>query len=68
MMNSCYYTTSYDKANQLVSSTTDGKVTDYAYDAAGRLSSKVPGLIGKQAQKGLTFRQTNENSNGKITS
>ena len=27
----------YDKANQLVSSTTDGKVTEYAYDAAGRL-------------------------------
>ena len=27
----------YDKANQLVSSTTDGKVTHYAYDAAGRL-------------------------------
>ena len=34
-----YYTTrpTYDKANQLVSSTTDGKVTHYAYDAAGRL-------------------------------
>ena len=33
------YTTTYtyDKANQLVSSTTDGKVTHYAYDAAGRL-------------------------------
>ena len=27
----------YDKANQLVSSTTDGKITHYAYDAAGRL-------------------------------
>ena len=27
----------YDKANQLVSSTTDSKVTEYAYDAAGRL-------------------------------
>ena len=27
----------YDKANQLVSSTTDGKVTHYAYDAAGRM-------------------------------
>ena len=27
----------YDKANQLVSSTCDGKVTHYAYDAAGRL-------------------------------
>ena len=26
-----------DKANQLVSSTTNGKVTEYAYDAAGRL-------------------------------
>ena len=34
-----YYTTrpTYDKANQLVSSTTDGKVIHYAYDAAGRL-------------------------------
>ena len=31
----CKYT--YDKANQLVSSTTDGKITHYAYDAAGRL-------------------------------
>ena len=33
------YTTmhTYDKANQLVTSTTDGKVTHYAYDAAGRL-------------------------------
>ena len=30
-------TYTYDKANQLVSSTTDGKVTEYAYDAAGRL-------------------------------
>lgn len=27
----------YDKANQLVSSTTNGKVTEYAYDAAGRM-------------------------------
>ncbi len=27
----------YDKANQLVTSTTDNKVTKYAYDAAGRL-------------------------------
>ena len=35
---SCKTTTyTYDKANQLVSSTTDGKVTPYAYDAAGRL-------------------------------
>ena len=35
---SCKTTTyTYDKANQLVSSTTDGKVTHYAYDAAGRL-------------------------------
>ena len=37
MMNTRYHTNSYDKANQLVSSTTDGKVTHYAYDAAGRL-------------------------------
>ena len=37
MMNCRYNTNSYDKANQLVSSTTDGKVTHYAYDAAGRL-------------------------------
>ena len=38
-MYSYSYTTmyTYDKANQLVSSTTDGKVTEYAYDAAGRL-------------------------------
>ena len=28
---------SYDKANQLVSSETEGRVTKYAYDAAGRL-------------------------------
>ena len=28
---------SYDKSNQLLSSTTDGKTTQYAYDAAGRL-------------------------------
>ena len=27
----------YDKANQLVSSATNGKVTEYAYDATGRL-------------------------------
>ncbi|NLK73223.1 MAG: RHS repeat protein, partial [Clostridiales bacterium] len=27
----------YDKANQLVTSTADGNVTKYAYDAAGRL-------------------------------
>lgn len=27
----------YDKSNQLVSSTCNGKVTRYAYDAAGRL-------------------------------
>jgi len=26
----------YDKANQLVTSTVDNKVTNYAYDAAGR--------------------------------
>ena len=37
MMNTRYHTNSYDKANQLVSSTTDGKVTHYAYDATGRL-------------------------------
>ena len=39
IMYSYSYTTTctYDKANQLVSSTTDGKVTEYAYDAAGRL-------------------------------
>ena len=38
-MYSYSYTTVHtcDKANQLVSSTTDGKVTHYAYDAAGRL-------------------------------
>ena len=38
-MYSYSYTTmhTYDKANQLVSSTTDGKVTEYAYDAAGQL-------------------------------
>ena len=38
-MYSYSYTTmhTYDKANQLVSSTTNGKVTEYAYDAAGRL-------------------------------
>ena len=38
-MYSYSYTTMHtcDKANQLVSSTTDGKVTHYAYDAAGRL-------------------------------
>ena len=34
----------YDKANQLVSSLTDGKVTHYAYDAAGRLI-KEGGMI-----------------------
>ena len=35
-MYSYSYTTmhTYDKANQLVSSTTNGKVTEYAYDAA----------------------------------
>lgn len=39
IMYSRSYTTmhTYDKANQLVSSTTDGKVTEYAYDAAGWL-------------------------------
>ena len=38
-MYSYSYTTmyTYDKANQLVSSATDGKVTHYAYYAAGRL-------------------------------
>ena len=38
-MYSYSYTTmhTYDKANQLVSSTTNGKVTEYAYDATGRL-------------------------------
>jgi len=38
-MYSCSYTTThtYIQANQLVSSATDGKVTEYAYDAAGRL-------------------------------
>ena len=40
MMNTRYHTNSYDKANQLVPSTTDGKVTHYAYDAAGRLSKE----------------------------
>ena len=34
---SCTTTHTYIQANQLVSSTTDGKVTHYAYDAAGRL-------------------------------
>ena len=34
---SCTTTYTYDKSNQLVSSTTDGKVTHYAYDATGRL-------------------------------
>lgn len=35
----CFYATrpAYDKANKLESSTTDGKVTHYACDAAGRL-------------------------------
>ena len=36
-MYNCSYTTLYTYANQLVASTTDGKVTHYAYDAAGRL-------------------------------
>ena len=38
-MYSCSYTNThtYIQANQLVSSATDGKVTHYAYDAAGRL-------------------------------
>ncbi len=36
-MYNCSYTTRYTYANQLISSTTDGKVTEYAYDAAGRL-------------------------------
>ena len=38
-MYSYSYTTmhTYDKANQLVSSATNGKVTEYAYDATGRL-------------------------------
>ena len=36
-MNSYSHTASYDKANQLVSSACNGKVTKYAYDAAGRL-------------------------------
>ena len=34
---SCTPSYTYNKANQLVSSTCDGKVTHYAYDAAGRL-------------------------------
>ena len=34
---SCTSSYAYNKTNQLVSSTTDGKVTEYAYDAAGRL-------------------------------
>ncbi|MDD2478632.1 MAG: RHS repeat protein [Victivallaceae bacterium] len=32
-----FYLHSYDKSNQLLSSTTDGKTTQYEYDAAGRM-------------------------------
>ena len=40
IMYSYSYTTihTYDKANQLASSTTDGEVTEYAYDAALAIS------------------------------